>query len=97
MAGKFAATAQLIENKGLSIFADFNPHIQFKKNRHIILLIGQWEYLSALSNTVNHGGYAHLRYNYRLKPLLKWEVLANSNTTGSGICLGGIWQELVRG
>lgn len=76
LAGKFAATAQLIENKGLSIFADFNPHIQFKKNRHIILLIGQWEYLSALSNTVNHGGYAHLRYNYRLKPLLKWEVFS---------------------
>lgn len=71
--GKIAATAQLIENKGLSIFTDVNPHIQWKKNRHLILLIGQWEYLSALSNTVNHGGYAHLRYNYRLKPLLKWE------------------------
>jgi hypothetical protein len=72
--GKVSGTFNIVQNKNISVYADFNPHIQYKNRKHLMLAIAQMEY-SAINNfTINSGGLIHLRYNYAIHKSFKlWE------------------------
>ncbi len=73
MMGKVSMTFSIIQNKTRLINAEFNPHLQYKNKKHLLLLIGQGVYAALDKKTVTNGAYGHLRYNYVLRPQIKAE------------------------
>lgn len=48
-------------------------HVQYKMNRHLVLLKNDLEFQRIQANRFANKGASHLRYNYKLKPRLTWE------------------------
>ncbi len=74
--GKIGATVNITQNKKLAVNADFNPHVQYKRKKHLLLAIAQMEYASVDKAIINNGGFLHLRYNYALARNLKGELFS---------------------
>jgi hypothetical protein len=72
--GQMNLSVQLNENKGLVFFSEINPHLQYKRAKHLLLFVGHWDYTYAAKKVLNHGAFAHLRYNYALFKRIKWEL-----------------------
>lgn len=76
LVGKISATLQITQNKKLAVNADFNPHLQYKHKKHLILAMAQMEYLAVEKTSINSGGFLHLRYNYALTQNTKAELFS---------------------
>ncbi len=53
-------------------------HVQYKMNRHLVLLKNDIELQNIDDNEFENAGIAHLRYNYRFHPRITWEVFAQA-------------------
>ena len=51
-----------------------NIHVQYKMNRHLILLKNEIEFQRIEGDKFENRGIQHLRYNYKLFPNITWEV-----------------------
>lgn len=76
--GKLSGTFNIVQNKNVSVYADFNPHIQYKNRKHLLLAIAQLEYSAINNSTINSGGLIHLRYNYAILKNLKAEIFTQA-------------------
>ena len=71
--GKVSATMNITKNKNLLVNADFNPHLQYKNRKHLLLAVAQIEYAALDKKMLSSGGFVHLRYNYALYRNIKAE------------------------
>lgn len=55
-----------------------NVHLQYKMNRHLILLKNDIEFKSIEGNRFENAGITHLRYNYKFHPRVAWEVFGQA-------------------
>lgn len=53
-------------------------HIQYKMNKHLVLLKNDIELQSIEGNKFENAGITHLRYNYRFHSRIAWEVFAQT-------------------
>lgn len=53
-------------------------HIQYKMNRHLILLKNDIQFQRVEGDRFQNSGIAHLRYNYKIIPWLTWEVFGQA-------------------
>ena len=53
-----------------------NIHLQYKMNKHLVLLKNDIELKNIEGNKFENAGITHLRYNYRFHPRIAWEVFA---------------------
>lgn len=51
-----------------------NIHLQYKMNKHFVLLKNDIEFQKIEGNKFANSGISHLRYNYKVLPRIKWEV-----------------------
>ncbi|MCG2431472.1 DUF481 domain-containing protein [Aequorivita xiaoshiensis] len=51
-----------------------NIHVQYKMNRHLVLLKNEIEFQRIEGDKFENRGIQHLRYNYNLFPNITWEV-----------------------
>lgn len=53
-------------------------HIQYKMNKHLVLLKNDIELQNIENNKFENAGITHLRYNYRFHPRIAWEVFGQA-------------------
>lgn len=51
-----------------------NIHLQYKMNKHLVLLKNDIEFQKIEGNKFANSGISHLRYNYKIFPKIRWEV-----------------------
>ncbi|WP_245962917.1 DUF481 domain-containing protein [Ulvibacter antarcticus] len=49
-------------------------HVQYKMDKHLVLFKNDIEFQKIEGDKFENFGISHLRYNYRLRPRLTWEV-----------------------
>lgn len=55
-----------------------NVHLQYKMNRHLVLLKNDIEFQKIEGNKFANSGISHLRYNYKVFPKITWEVFTQA-------------------
>jgi hypothetical protein len=55
-----------------------NIHIQYKMNKHLVLLKNDIQFQNIEGNKFENSGITHLRYNYRFHPRIAWEIFAQA-------------------
>ena len=55
-----------------------NIHIQYKMNKHLVLLKNDIQLQNIEGNKFENSGITHLRYNYRFHPRIAWEIFAQA-------------------
>ncbi len=71
---------------GFSLKRDINDyfafssstHLQYKMNKHLVLLKNDIELKNIEGNKFENAGITHLRYNYRFHPRIAWEVFTQA-------------------
>ncbi|MEM0518178.1 MULTISPECIES: DUF481 domain-containing protein [Aequorivita] len=55
-----------------------STHLQYKMNKHLVLLKNDIELKNIEGNKFENAGITHLRYNYKFHPRIAWEVFAQA-------------------
>lgn len=55
-----------------------NIHVQYKMNKHLVLLKNDLEFQKVEGNKFANKGISHLRYNYKLFPKIRWEAFVQA-------------------
>lgn len=55
-----------------------NIHIQYKMNKHLVLLKNDIQFQNIEGNKFENSGITHLRYNYRFHQRIAWEIFAQA-------------------
>ncbi len=55
-----------------------NIHLQYKMNRHLVLVKNDLEFQRIEGNKFANSGISHLRYNYKIFPRVTWEAFAQA-------------------
>lgn len=53
-------------------------HLQYKMNKHLVLLKNDIEFQKIEGNKFANSGISHIRYNYKMRPRITWEVFAQA-------------------
>ncbi len=53
-------------------------HLQYKMNKHLVLLKNDIELQNIEGNKFENAGITHLRYNYRFHPRIAWEIFTQA-------------------
>lgn len=72
--GDAAAGFSLVKNTDKVFIANTDLHIQFKTEKSLYLLLGEYGFLKGAGSKLIDYSFLHLRYNYKLGTLLRWEV-----------------------
>ena len=65
-----------------------NAHVQYKTQKNLYLFLGSYNLLRGSGQTLSNNLFYHLRYNYKISNLLRWEVftqLQQNSITGINI------------
>jgi putative salt-induced outer membrane protein YdiY len=76
--GSAGASFRLTDNSQKITQLNVNAHIQYKTEKNIWLLIGNYGLLKAGGNKFIKYRFGHLRYNHKLNSLLRWEVFTQA-------------------
>lgn len=79
-AGSAALSFALNKELNTSYRLAAESHLQHKSARNLWLILGKYNFLEADSRRFVNRGFAHLRYNRKLSPLLRWEVFNQIQT-----------------
>lgn len=69
---------QLIENKTAFILVSNRTRIQYKNNKHLYLIINDYNFKESNSTKIVSKGIQHLRYNYKLDKRIRLEIFAQN-------------------
>ncbi|MGB4937155.1 MAG: DUF481 domain-containing protein [Ferruginibacter sp.] len=64
-----------LSNYGQKVFSvNANAHVQFKSNKSLYLLMGEYGFLKGDDQSFVDFGFLHFRYNYKVNRILRWEA-----------------------
>ena len=72
--GNAGASFSLTKNKVQVMAVDADAQWQYKANRHLYLLAGNFGLLKSAGSTLIQQSLVHLRYNYKCDATLRWEI-----------------------
>ena len=72
-AGKIGLDVSLVKNTKTLIKIGGKAHLQYKTNKSLILLMGQYELLSSNESDLIDKSVLHLRYNYKIRTSISLE------------------------
>lgn len=84
-AGNFGVNFSLQKSTVEVTGIDMNAHLQFKTEKSLYLLLGDYNLLKASGQTFTDNLFGHFRYNYKVNKWLRWEVftqIQKDNITG---------------
>lgn len=53
-------------------------HVQYKMNKHLVLFKNDIAFQKIEGDNFENSGIQHLRYNYKIKPIITWEVFGQA-------------------
>ena len=65
---------QLIENKNSFVLVSNRTRLQYKNNKHLYLIISDYNFKESNSNKIVSKGIQHLRYNYKVNETIRAEA-----------------------
>ena len=71
--GSAGAAVALTKNTEQIFSADIGAHIQYKSQKSLVLLLGSYSFLKGASQQLIDNTFFHLRYNYKLNAMVRWE------------------------
>lgn len=72
--GTAGAAVSLVKNVNKVVVADANVHLQYKSKRSLYLILGNYGFLKGAGNTLIDNSFLHLRYNYKINKIVRWEA-----------------------
>jgi hypothetical protein len=72
--GSAGASFALIKNVQEVLSMNANTHLQYKTNRNLYLLLANYNLLRGNGKRLTNNMFYHLRYNYKLNDIVRWEV-----------------------
>ena len=56
------------------VAADINGQIQWKTNKNLYLLVGDFQIVNAGGESFNNSGFGHFRFNRKISPVIRGEL-----------------------
>ena len=78
--GNFGVSFKLDKNKVQVINLNTNAQIEYKAQRNLYLFLMNYDFLKGASQTLQNNLFFHLRYNYKLTDMLRFEAFTQCNT-----------------
>ena len=72
--GNAGASLALTKNTQQIFSSEVNAHVQYKSQRSLYLLLGDYGFLKGAGTNLIDNSFLHFRYNYKLNSLVRWEV-----------------------
>ena len=72
--GTAGSAVALTQNKTQIFTADIDAHIQYKSKKSLYLFLGSYGFLKADGKNLIDNTFFHIRYNYKVNSILRWEV-----------------------
>lgn len=72
--GNAGASMALTKNANEVFSAGMDAHLQYKTNKSLYLILGSYGFLKGNGEKLINNTFFHLRYNYKVTPVLRWEV-----------------------
>lgn len=72
--GTFGAALSLTKNTQQVFAAESNAHLQYKSNRSLYLILGNYGFLKTTDKKLIDNAFFHFRYNYKINRTLRWEA-----------------------
>lgn len=72
--GNAGASASLTKNDIQVFSADAEAHLQYKSKMSLYLLLCSYGFLKGAGRNLIDNAFLHLRYNYKVNPLVRWEI-----------------------
>lgn len=69
---------QVIENKNSFVLASNRTRVQYRNNKHLSLIIGDYNFKESNSSKIVSKGILHLRYNYKLSKRVRAEAFVQN-------------------
>lgn len=69
---------QLIENKNSFVLVSNRTRLQYKKDKHLYLIISDYNFKESNSNKIVSKGIQHLRYNYKVNNTIRAEIFVQN-------------------
>lgn len=76
--GNTNLSVQLIENKNSFVLVSNRTRLQYKHNKHLSLIIGDYNFKESNSNKIVSKGILHFRYNYKLSEKIRTEIFVQN-------------------
>lgn len=83
--GNAGASVSLTQNTKKVFASDLDVHLQYKSAKSLYLVLGNYGFLKGAGEKLIDDAFFHLRYNYKLNSVIRWEVftqLQKNNITG---------------
>lgn len=78
-AGSLEGHFNISQYTDLGLAITGKAHFQFKHNRHLLLILGDFSFIKRGPNPFTNQGMGHIRYNVKATPWLAWEVYAQAS------------------
>lgn len=72
--GTLGAAVSLTKNTQQVFAAEANAHLQYKSNRSLYLILGNYGFLKATNQKLIDNAFLHFRYNYKINKTIRWEA-----------------------
>ena len=72
--GNAGAAFSLTKNTQQVFSAELDAHVQYKSAKSLYLILGSYGFLKGAGTSLIDNTFLHLRYNYKLSSLIRWEA-----------------------
>lgn len=72
--GNAGASLSLTKNTDKIFSTSLDAHLQYKSKRSLYLFLGNYGFLKAAARKLIDNTFFHIRYNYKIDDLIRWEV-----------------------
>lgn len=78
LSGDAGAGFSLIKNTDKVFLANADLHLQYKTGKSLWLFLGEYGFLKGAGAKLADYSFIHLRYNYKISKLLRWEIFTQA-------------------
>lgn len=72
--GNAGASFSFTKNTQEVFASEFDTHVQYKSSKSLYLVLGSYSFLKGAGNRLIDNTFLHLRYNYKLNNIIRWEA-----------------------
>lgn len=72
--GSLSANLAFSSNTKTALVFDASSQIEYKKKKDLLLFLANYGFVSGDQEAFFNSAFAHLRYNHKIGPVLRWEV-----------------------
>lgn len=72
--GSIGANFSISSNTKTAVVLDASAQVEYKQNKNLFLFLANYGFVSGDQEAFSNNAFAHLRYNRKIGPVLRWEA-----------------------